>query len=388
MHTQRVLLFSIVTFCAIITAGSFTKHNSLPDCYSYYNTTIIQYLYRERGKNVEYRIKLAAWGSFLTLPASLLQNLKACTGNALKLILLIFAQGEAPIEPQALAKTLGISHDEVFDCLNYWAKQGLLTQTVEAEAQQQSTEQKPIPSGKRPRYSRGEVLDHIKSNKSLSGLVTHLQEIKGVPLTSLDLDCVVGMYSYYGLTPHFISTVAQHCTTIGKPHLPYIEKTAANWAMLGIDDSNINRHIESIEQYLANEGRVRRLLGLKDRVLSAKDKEAISRWCSEYKLSDELIEFAHQITLANTSKVSISYQDTILTRWYKAGITELSAAKEDNQRFASQLKSERKSPAAQPADPNNPYNTSNIASLLEEQFLLEVSQTETNEPQAATARSR
>lgn len=336
---------------------------------------------------MEYKIKPAAWGSFLTLPASLLQNIKACTGSALKLILLIFAQGEQPIEPKALAKTLGISHDEVFDCLNYWAKQGILVQTAEAETQQ-LTEQKPIPQGKRPRYSRGEVLDHIKAHKSLSGLVTHLQEIKGEPLTSLDLDCVVGMYSYYGLTPHFISTVAQHCTTIGKPHLPYIEKTAANWAMLGIDDSNINSHIESIEQYLANEGRVRRLLGLKDRVLSARDKEAISRWCSEYKLSDELIEYAYQIALANTGKVSISYQDTVLTRWYKAGITQLDAAKEDNQRFAIQLKAERKAPPPKPADPNNPYNTSNIASLLEEQFLLEVSQSDTPEPQTTATHSR
>lgn len=348
-----------------------------------------EYLSSERGKTVEYKIKPTAWGGFLTLPASLLQNIKASTGNALKLILLIFAGGEAPIEPQALAKTLGISHDEVFDCLNYWVKQGILSQPAQGEAEQvSSTAAKSVPAGKRRRFSRSEVMDHIKASKSLSGLVIHLQEITGNPLTHLDMECVVGMYTYYGLSPHFISTVAQHCTAIGKPHLPYIEKTAADWTLLGIDDSNINRHIEELELYRNNEGRIRRLLGLGEYNIKPKDREAIIRWCSEYKLSDELIAYAYQLTLDNTGKVSFSYQDTILTRWYKAGITELEAAKEDNRRFASQLKAEKteKKAPQKPIDPDNPYNTSNIASLLEEQFLLEIIQPDAAESETTPSR--
>jgi hypothetical protein len=179
------------------------------------------------------------------------------------------AKPEQSADPDALAKLLGYSAEDITDALKYWADAGILTRNDDAvnhAASRTSTRNGPAARGEapasdkdqiqmsstqlvgKPRYSRAEVLRIIDGDKVLGELVHAAQPILGKPLTSVDMDILVALYSYYSLSGHYILSVIQYCVSLGKNSMRYIEKTAANWVDEGIDNANVDDHIKRLTQ--------------------------------------------------------------------------------------------------------------------------------------------
>lgn len=302
---------------------------------------------------MQYQLSPTLWnGGVFAVPAEIVdRHIRLCGGASLKILLVMLRQGGVPADAAALAGTVGLSPADAADALNYWTEAGVLfcaDQPVpavgpaeteppsppaaaadigQAPAQPQAAPV-PLPAA-RPRYPRDEVTQIVDGDRVLKGLVHETQTILGKVLTSVDLDVLVGLYSYYNLPAHFIITLVQYCASIGKRSMAYVEKTAAGWLEQGIDGDTVDAHVERLTKQRAAEGKVASAFGISGRNLVPKEKEMIRRWTVEYGFPLEVIVCAYEISVERTGKLAFRYIDGILTSWNKKGIRTLEAAQQD-----------------------------------------------------------
>ncbi len=171
---------------------------------------------------MEYKLDYASWGSIFAVPCAVVdRHIRLCSGLSLKVLLWLLRNPEQSADPDALAKLLGYSAEDITDAIKYWADAGILTQSDDTgnhAASRTPTQNGPAARGVapasdkdqiqmsstqligKPRYSRAEVLRIIDGDKVLGELVHAAQPILGKPLTSVDMDILVALYSYYSLS--------------------------------------------------------------------------------------------------------------------------------------------------------------------------------------------
>ena len=102
--------------------------------------------------------------------------------------------------------------------------------------------------------------------------------------------------------------------------MQYIFKTAISLYEQGIDTyEKLERHLARKAEINSNIGKLRRLSGMGDRARTSKEKKTFDQWFGEWAFNFDVIELAYEKTVDATGKVSISYMNTILRRWYDSG---------------------------------------------------------------------
>ncbi len=301
---------------------------------------------------MEYKLNMGAWSSVFAVPSVVVdQHIKLCSGVSLKVLVLILRSPDEPVDLKKLSQYLGLSTGDICDALNFWIEAGVLFSSEgSTDASPLSlTPSRPVASvpdaplaeavknnisppvqlAGKPRYSREEVHKIIDGDRVLSELIQAAQTILGKPLTSVDMDIMVALYSYYSLSGHYIMTVIQYCASIGKDSMRYIEKTAASWLDEGIDNLTVDEHVKLLAQRRSREGGVKRIFGIGDRNLVDKEQRYLSRWFEEYNFDENMISIAYERTIENIGKLSFAYINTILESWYKKGILTPKAAAEE-----------------------------------------------------------
>ncbi|MBO5670409.1 MAG: DnaD domain protein, partial [Clostridia bacterium] len=74
-----------------------------------------------------------------------------------------------------------------------------------------------------------------------------------------------------------------------------------------------------------SEYKIRRLLGLGERALTAKEKEYIETWTAVYAMPMDVITRAYEITVKNIDTPRMSYINKILSGWNENGIRTIEA---------------------------------------------------------------
>lgn len=297
-----------------------------------------------------YRPSADLWEQVFAVPCAVTDShIKLCSGVALKVLLLILRNPGCGGDTALLAKRLNLPAADIADALNYWVESGVL---VEDGAQQSAPSPALIPPAKkkqeqtqaaipqvpprpRPVYPREEAVSIIEGDRVLSGLVHEGQAVFGKPFTSADLDALVGLYSYYGLSAHYILTLLHYCAFIGKRSMGYAEKTAATWMENGVDDAAVDAHVDMLMRRSSNEGRVRTTFGIRDRHLVPKEREMIARWFDTLGFDLNMIALAYEITVERTGKLAFGYIDKILESWHRQGIITPEQAKNEPKPSAS-----------------------------------------------------
>lgn len=301
---------------------------------------------------MKYTVNPAVWSRVFPIPCDITdKHIKLCSGLALKCLLLILRSPDEFSDPSVLAKKLGQPQSEITDALNFWEEQGLLAasesevvptfkaisendlpleQSSAVKAEPAKIETKAAPPPSRPRFPRDEALCIIDGDDILHSLMQELQEVLGKPLTSADTDVLVALYSFYGLSAHFILSLVHYCASIGKRGMAYAEKVAVSWINDGVDDSNIDSHIDKLYNRRSNEGLVRRTFGISDRNLTTKEKEYITAWFDAMGFDINVIQHAYEVTVDRTGKTVFGYINKILADWHRKGIKTLSDAKAES----------------------------------------------------------
>lgn len=285
-----------------------------------------------------YTIDFGPWGSIFAVPAAVAdRHLKFCSEAQLKVLLLALRQGQSPVDTAGIAGRLGLTEAEVDDCLQYWQEAQLFTEgsapqpekagPAPAEPPKKTVEEGVTTIRSRGHLSPGEVNTLLREDKRFAGLAAELEKARGSVLSPSEREILAYLCGSLELTPEYLLVAAAYCRDRGKKKMSYLEKMVAGWLEEGIDTyEKAEVHIRRLTRQEDDEGRIRRLFGLPERALTAREKACINRWCGEYMTPDALIKLAYDRAVEATGKVSFAYIDKVLAAWTAKGITTVEAA--------------------------------------------------------------
>ena len=285
-----------------------------------------------------YTIDFGPWGSIFAVPAAVAdRHLKFCSEAQLKVLLLALRQGQSPVDTAGIAGRLGLTEAEVDDCLQYWQEARLFTEgsapqpekagPAPAEPPKKTVEEGVTTIRSRGHLSPGEVNALLREDKRFAGLAAEMEKARGSVLSPSEREILAYLCGSLELTPEYLLVAAAYCRDRGKKKMSYLEKMVAGWLEEGIDTyEKAEVHIRRLTRQVDDEGRIRRLFGLPERALTAREKACINRWCGEYMTPDALIKLAYDRAVEATGKVSFAYIDKVLAAWTAKGITTVEAA--------------------------------------------------------------
>ncbi len=285
-----------------------------------------------------YTIDFGPWGSIFAVPAAVAdRHLKFCSEAQLKVLLLALRQGQSPVDTAGIAGRLGLTETEGDDCLQYWQEAQLFTEgsapqpekagPAPAEPPKKTVEEGVTTIRSRGHLSPGEVNALLREDKRFAGLAAELEKARGSVLSPSEREILAYLCGSLELTPEYLLVAAAYCRDRGKKKMSYLEKMVAGWLEEGIDTyEKAEVHIRRLTRQEDDEGRIRRLFGLPERALTAREKACINRWCGEYMTPDALIKLAYDRAVEATGKVSFAYIDKVLAAWTAKGITTVEAA--------------------------------------------------------------
>jgi DnaD/phage-associated family protein len=305
---------------------------------------------------MSYQLNPALWSGVFAVPNAVVdEHLRLCSGLACKALLWILRHPNEANDAQSLAETLRQSPSDIADALNYWEEHGVLLRAGEAtpipavataaSASEAASEEAPVSTApaastavsqpimsrvSRPHFPRDEAVSIVEKEPTLASLLEEGQSVMGKAFTSADLDSLVALYSYYGLSAHFILTAMHYCCSIGRRSVGYVESVCAAWINDGVTDDTVGETVDALNHRRTNEGIIRREFEIGQRRLTSREKEMIALWFDTYHMPIELITLAYEKAVEHTGKLSFSYINTILTAWHKKQIDTVEKAEAES----------------------------------------------------------
>ncbi len=308
------------------------------------------------------------------LPQRVAQYLAQAPGEACRIVLYLASNPRMcrGIERKykEIAAACGVTPQDVRSAVLYWMERGVLQQCTSSEEQteepllQQDKEEpahtpgaepSALPVGSAPQkekaaakshtngrvplpsYAAGEVSALLEQHRDLKALVDECQRQLGKMLSSYEITVLTGLYDALSLSPQYILSLLAYCKRRGKHSVRYLERTALSLLDEGVDT------VQGVEEKIAAWDRaqdmtvqIRKLFGLGERALTAKEKTAVEQWANEWRVPMDMITYAYEATIHYTGKASIPYAASIIKSWHTAGITDLETAKRAEEQFQKQ----------------------------------------------------
>ncbi len=210
--------------------------------------------------------------------------------------------------------------------LALWEEAGVIRQRSEDEAAtpygNKITEEFPerVIVGELGEQSAKEVAKTIRDHK-LASLFDECALMIGKPmLTPMEIKSIAGLCSQYALSDEYIAMLAAHLSSRGKLSVGYLTLRAKKLAEDGIATAEeLQLYISEKEARDNTYMEFRRLLGIFDRNISPTERKYFSKWSTEFGFDTEIVGMAYDISVINTSKLSMKYMDTLLVDWHEHG---------------------------------------------------------------------
>lgn len=179
-----------------------------------------------------------------------------------------------------------------------------------------------------------DVKKALVENTALSELCVIAEATYGKTLSDNDLEILYWMYDSLALPSEVILMVIEYCISIGKSNMKYVQRVAITWKENGIDT------IEKADSYIKSENEkkscfytIRKAFGILDRPLAELEAQYLTKWHSEWGMSEDMIVLAYNYCIMQTNKLSYQYMDTIIKNWFENKIMTPSDAKAEKEGF-------------------------------------------------------
>ena len=280
------------------------------------------------------------------------------------------------LSTETIAKTLGISCDEVNAAWRYWSEQGIVRLypythagteggfTVEylniKEIVLNIKEKKEI-TGK---YSPERIIN-ARGNQNIREMFDSFRKLFGRELSPNELFIFLDWMDDYNFPSDVIKLLVEDCISRDKKDIAYLKQVAKNWFDAGIDSVDKanqynSRHKEKWQKY----NKVLSFLRLGRQPTSA-EEELLQKWFYAFEYSEDIVLKACELT-AKTLKPSFNYIDKILCEWHEK---RFSTIQEVEAYLIKSPKENKKTTKSQKPSFNNFTNRTYDAKALEEAWL-------------------
>ncbi len=275
------------------------------------------------GKKSGYKIKSKLKSDVFELPIKVVSKLSDMGENELKifLTLAVLEKSDSCISEEELSSALdenGIDKSELSEVLAFLRGAGLIEKATLKNDEVKEEPKKEHKPTSRITYTSKELAVAL-SNADFKEVVEYASRRLGKTFNTSELATLYSFKDYLSLPCDVIMLGIEHCVNEEKNSLRYIEKL-----LIDFSDKEINtyqkaeNYIKQRENYLSFEGKIRKMMGIGARTLTAKEKAFVSQW-QLWEVSLELIKLAYDKTVEKTGKVSMSYMHKILESWQTSG---------------------------------------------------------------------
>lgn len=220
---------------------------------------------------------------------------------------------------------------------------------------------------KKPTYSLKEIQTYSNED-ALKELIFISESYLGRPLTPTDIHSLIFYTKDLNLSIDLIDYLLQYCVEKKKTDFRYIDKVAMNWSKEKI--TTPEEAMSATLKYDADTYAIMKLLG-KSSSITDTELSYIKRWKTYYCFSMEIISAACSTTVLNVDKRRFIYANTILDKWFQAGVRTLEDVENYDTKFKNEQKQlhHKKKASSHSTSNNFKHNTYDYVSL--EQKLLQ-----------------
>lgn len=295
------------------------------------------------------------------------QYMPGASGEFVKvyLYLLRCANAGQSITIPILGKHLNHSEQEINKSLAYWEQSGLLHLTLDQQKKILSIQLLPVQpiNVVKEELIDDEQTDHSQSmvaaalskkpdkvsytpkdlsakieKQGLSQLIFVAETYLGKALTPTDLNTILYFCDNLKFSPEMVEFLIEHCVTINKKSMRYMEAVALSWYEQGID--SVPKAKSSVKSYNTNYFSVMKAFGLSGRNPGKVEADYIKKWLDEFGFTLEIVIEACNRTITSISQPSFPYTDRILTDWYQSKVRNLKDIKQLDTKHESTRKKE------------------------------------------------
>lgn len=267
----------------------------------------------------------------IVLPEAVTEVASSAKKNDLLLLIALLADKEA--ELPAIAEKCSMSTEAAERAVAFWRGAGILTYEEEEKARTAAAkEEKPKtktaksgkrePSGDLPSYSSSEIADMIENNREIALMIDECERALGKIFRVGETAKIIALRDYLGFSTDYIIALCEHCASIGKTSVRYLETTAVALFDDGITDKDsLDEHLRLAQAKHELEMQIRALFGMNmSRALTTKEKRYINAWTQSFGYAIEVIRLAYEITVDRINEPSLNYANAILEAWNSKGL--------------------------------------------------------------------
>ena len=250
--------------------------------------------------------------SLILLPKEVLAHIKNASAEELKLLLCFFADPEISLSDAA--RDIGITVAQAESAFAFWRGAGIFAESA-------GKKKKAANDTSSYRNYDSETLSKAISGDESFMLVCRVAEQNmQKQLTKNDYSALYYLFDFCGIPAEVICGIIELCCSMGKKNTQYIYKKAVALYEEGIDSyDKFEKYLARRELINSNIGRLRKLCGMGDRALTAKEQKFCDCWFGDWGFSFEMVELAYEKTVDSTGKLSMIYMNGILRRWHESG---------------------------------------------------------------------
>lgn len=190
-----------------------------------------------------------------------------------------------------------------------------------------------------PEYTSEELADLLERDRGATGFIDEAQRRLKRMFNPREVSILIGLRGYLELEDEYIFLLLDYCARIGKTSIRYVETMAFGMYDDGVVGAEaLAEALAEREAYGEFEGKFKAMIGARGRRLTAKETRFLGRWRGEMKYDFRMVELAYERTVDAIHEYSPAYMNSILERWYAAGIStpELAEAEREKKRSGSE----------------------------------------------------
>lgn len=322
----------------------------------------------------------------ITLPLSAAQYIGVASKEKIRVLFSLAAEPAMTLKKRA--ESLGLDESAVAAAISYWTAVEVISADHRSAREERAEAPGPaVGETKKPRRSPADApvsadggereSTGAKANKKRDGgktiallnetphmttaeltgaaadeenarLLEHCQQLMGRVFNAAEAERIVSVRSYLGVSADFIALLCKSLKDEGRLTVRSLESTAIELHDAGITSmEELIEYFDRREKARALEGKVRSLYGLGSRALSASERKILERW-AKLGISEDMIEFAFELTVDTAGSASLNYTNAIIENWAASGIKTVKEAKKREEEFRTrtQSKASRKKGAA------------------------------------------